>query len=231
MKMFVQLGLLVAVGLVVLVVVRVTRSARTDQTHDQRSVGSADAAERCRPRMPEVDRLAPERLESVFHLAFTQPSSSGVVIVTSGRLQAEMALPQNASLPSDLAESGKKLASDLFGAARNLHVLVISYAPTDALTADESVMRLAECIPFLGILLALGSAGHRIVVFEGHPSALPIAARDADVLLVDDGMAPFLQSDWQAVARKAMKPEARILVHRRSDYQLTELVQAAPSAR
>src|ERR1041384_429272 len=73
-----------------------------------------------------------------------------------------------------------------------------------------------------------GRGGARIVIVEGHPSALPIALKDADVLLVDDGMAPFLPSDWQAVARKAIKPGARILVHRRSDYQLTELVQAVP---
>lgn len=228
MKILVLLGVLVAVGLVVLVVACAARPARTERARDRRSAGSPVATERCRPRMPEVDRLAPERLESVFQLAFTKPSSSGLVIVTPGRLLME--LPTKPLAP-DLADSAKKLASDLFGAARDLHVLVISYTALDALMADESY---TECIPFLGMLLAFGSVGHRIVVFEGHPSALPIALRDADVLLVDDGMAPFLQSDWQAVAWKAMKPRARIFVHRRSDYKLTELVEApsntAPSA-
>jgi hypothetical protein len=56
-------------------------------------------------------------------------------------------------------------------------------------------------------------------VFEGHPSALAAGCREADVLIVDGAMVPYLQADWTAVASSAMKrPE--IYVHDRATYSL-----------
>jgi hypothetical protein len=66
-------------------------------------------------------------------------------------------------------------------------------------------------IPFLGYLLGMASTGHSVIVFEGHSSALALACRDADLLIVDDAMLAHLQKDWVAGACGAMgKP--RILV-------------------
>jgi hypothetical protein len=96
------------------------------------------------------------------------------------------------------------------------------------------------------MLLALGSAGHRVVVFEGHDLALRAALKPyrfsgpgrakgqmkaASVLIVDDGMIPFLPSDWLATVAGAIEPGGRVLVHRRADYQLVELRMPEVSPR
>jgi hypothetical protein len=80
--------------------------------------------------------------------------------------------------------------------------------PKDQAITAELVKLL---IPFLGYLLGLASAGHRVVVFEGHSSALVVACRDADLLIVDDIMLAHLQQDWVSVTSGAMR-KPRILV-------------------
>jgi hypothetical protein len=168
------------------------------------------------PRKLEVVTQTASEIAAVFQQAFLKTSRSGVVIVTPERnLVAFMG-----GVPDHLPEANQ-LSTELFGAARDLKIIVISFTESDALRADTTYLK---CIPFLGILIALGSVGHRVVVFEGHPSALQIAVTDANVLLVDDGMVPFLQPDWLSAARNALKPGGRVLVHRRSDYKLTEAV-------
>ena len=73
---------------------------------------------------------------------------------------------------------------------------------------------------FLGMLLGFAYVGHAVWVFEGHPSALTEGCRDADVLLVDGGMLPFLAPDWHAVASHARRrPE--IYVHDRETFSLS----------
>ena len=42
-----------------------------------------------------------------------------------------------------------------------------------------------------------------------------MGCRGADVLIVDGGMIPFLQSDWIAVARSVMQGERAIFVFHR----------------
>jgi hypothetical protein len=75
------------------------------------------------------------------------------------------------------------------------------------ITAEE----VSLLIPFLGHLLGMAYTGHSVVVFEGHSSALALACRDADLLIVDEAMLPRLQPDWVSVASHAMR-KPRILV-------------------
>jgi hypothetical protein len=82
-------------------------------------------------------------------------------------------------------------------------------------------------IPFLGFLIGWSQAGHRVWVFEGHPSALAAGLRDSEFLLLDSGMLPFLQPDWMAVARRTMKPGGKVFLHEREKYRLVRLTTTA----
>jgi hypothetical protein len=79
---------------------------------------------------------------------------------------------------------------------------------------------ISKAIPFFGMLLGFAYIGHAVWVFEGHSSALGHGCRNADVLLVDGAMVPFLQLDWQTVASRVMRrPE--IYVHDRQTFRLS----------
>ncbi len=60
-------------------------------------------------------------------------------------------------------------------------------------------------IPFFGLLRKLGYLGHAVWIFEGHVSAMAAGCQDADVLIVDDGMMPYLPGNWRSVATRAMR--------------------------
>ena len=101
------------------------------------------------------------------------------------------------------------------------NIAVISYTELTAVKANIS-----KAIPFIGMLLGFAYIGHAVWVFEGHASALAPGCREADVLLVDGGMLPYLQPDWQAVASSVMrKPE--IYVHDRRTFRLSRPARVA----
>jgi hypothetical protein len=66
--------------------------------------------------------------------------------------------------------------------------------------------------------------GHSIVVFEGHESGFEAALKDADILVIDSGMLPFLQHDWFDVARRAFQRKGRIRVFERKTMRLLPVV-------
>jgi len=90
--------------------------------------------ERVQPRMPEVNPLTREELEQVFRRAFSEPSPCGLVIVTPERLLMQLPSQRTRKLPLPPEE----LSSQLFGDAKRLHIVVISYTDTAALRADPS---------------------------------------------------------------------------------------------
>ena len=176
-------------------------------------------------RMPEVDE--PNDIGAVFDTArraargegVQPPVSPGrhVIIVTPGRILkyqpcpplGSMAAPKVASIEQMIPSSPK----------RNIAAI--------AFTDLEAIMKSADkAIPFLGILLGFAYIGHAVWVFEGHPSALAAGCREADALIVDGAMVPYLQSDWAAVAAKTMRhPE--IYVHDRATYSLQKVSPTA----
>ena len=96
-------------------------------------------------------------------------------------------------------------------------IAAIAYTELSALQKDIS-----QAIPFFGILLGFAYIGHSVWVFEGHKSALAAGCRDADVLIVDGAMIPYLQTDWAVVAASVMKrPE--IYTHDRATYSLRKV--------
>ena len=124
-------------------------------------------------------------------------------------------------MPDDQVAAIRKMISP----DRQRYVVAIAYTELTAMKTN-----IAKAIPFLGILLGFAYIGHAVWLFEGHASALEHGCRDADVLLVDGGMVPYLSSDWQAAAARVMrKPE--IYVHDRQTYRLTRPLPAAASRR
>ena len=96
--------------------------------------------------------------------------------------------------------------------------------------APEIVLQeAAKAIPFLGFLIALGYAGHRVWMFEGHPSALAAGLEHAAILLLDSGMLPLLQTDWMSVAQRMMAPPRRVLIQSRERQALLPVAPASTS--
>jgi hypothetical protein len=167
--------------------------------------------------MPDVDR--PADVAEVFakaRQAVADPVQRRVAIVTPGRMIMFVPAPDKAP------EGEGSLAGikDLLKSTSPLAITAISYTKLEALMADETH---TKCIPFLGHLLAMAFLGHHVIVFEGHHSAFEAGVAGADVVLVDSGMAPFLQDDWAPAVFRLMKAGGRLLVHDRARYALAEL--------
>lgn len=166
--------------------------------------------------MPDVD--VRENLEAVFRRAWEESAGNSkfdrqVTIVTPGRMLMGIPAPFPDSMPEFMVAS----TNSFLPGDRPLRISAVSYTKLEALMADKERLR---CIPFLGHLMGFAYVGHRVVAFEGHPTAFATGVRGSDVLFVDSGMLPFLQKDWEAVAFEVMNAGARIFVHRREDHSL-----------
>lgn len=155
------------------------------------------------PCMPEVE--TPPNLAVTFDSARKAASEDlmpargknrHVVIVTPGRMLMLQPCPAPGKLNHTAVESVEKIMSS----KTRRNVAVIAYTEQTALQTD-----LAKTIPFFGLLVGLSYIGHSVWVFEGHPSALTAGCREADLLLADGEMVPFLQSGWIEVAAAAMR--------------------------
>ncbi|HEX8734748.1 MAG TPA: hypothetical protein VF721_05445 [Pyrinomonadaceae bacterium] len=170
--------------------------------------------------MPEVDVRTD--IEEIFDKARETAAGEGelvpdmperyVLIVTPGR----MFMFQPCAPPGSMPEQEVISMRGMFSPEASRNVAVIAY--NDPLQLIESL----HTIPFLGMLLGLAYIGHAVWVFEGHSSALAAGCRDADVLIVDGGMVPYLQPDWVSVAAGVM-PKPQIYVHDRATYSLNRV--------
>ena len=123
-----------------------------------------------------------------------------------------LALPQRSPAMDAELQKVPDIPSD-----RPLNIAVIAntvIGPT-AQGIPPEIQEVATVIPFFGALIAFGYAGHRVWIFEGHSSALAAGLRNAEILLLDSGMLPMLQSDWMSVAQSRMDPPRRVLIYRR----------------
>lgn len=181
----------------------------------QKSNGPASLFE---PRMPEVDVL-PD-IENRF--AEVRKAANGeitplngadgrhVIIVTPGRMMMFKTCPP----PGRMGPEAVASIEQMMPSTTKRNVVAIAYNGIEAITTDAG-----KVIPFLGYLMGFAYIGHAVWVFEGHPSALAAGCREADVLLVDGGMAPYLQEDWLEVVTGVMRhPE--VVIHDRETYSL-----------
>lgn len=158
------------------------------------------------PRMPEVD-IRPD-IESIFTKARKAADESRedmdglyhrqVIIVTPGRLLISKICP----LPSEIPADELSRLSALITPHYPKNISVISYTFLEALKKD-----ILQTIPFFGYLLGFAAIGHSVWVFEGHYSAIQAGCRDADILLIDGGIMPYLEDniEWRASALDVMR--------------------------
>ena len=178
------------------------------------------------PRMPEVD--FPPGLEASFdraRKAAAEDSMPGkginrcVAMVTPGRMVMLHPCAARGTLNPKAVEAVEKIISS----KTKRQVAVIAYTELKAPRAD-----LMKTIPFFGLLTGLAYIGHVVWVFEGHSSALAAGCREADLLIVDGQMVPFLVSDWIATASKVMR-RPLIFAHDRATFSLRRLYPAPGS--
>lgn len=171
--------------------------------------------------MPEVDER-PD-IEEIFDQARraaageTAPSEerSGrhVVLVTPGR----MIMLQPCPAPGSMSGSQVAPIERMISPQVKRNVAVIAYTELEAVMTDIS-----RTIPFLGLLAGFAYVGHCVWIFEGHASALAAGCRQADVLIVDGGMVPYLAEDWTVVVSNVMR-KAEIYVHERRTFSLRRI--------
>jgi len=180
-----------------------------------------------KPRMPEVD--FPPKLEEIFDKARkaaaadttpTKDKNRHVVVVTPGRMVMLHPCPAPGTMNPQAVESVEKLMP-----SKTRHnVAVIAYTELKALRAD-----VLKTIPFYGLLTGMAYIGHAVWVFEGHSSALAAGCREADLLIADCEMVPFLAGDWMTTATTVMRRKL-IFAHDRATFSLRRLYpNAAPA--
>ena len=84
-------------------------------------------------------------------------------------------------------------------------------------TRARSFFQILELMPNLSYLVGAASLGNTVVSFEGRPGDLAAGCADCDVLILDDGMIPFLQPDWAAVALDLLRQPRIILFGRNGE--------------
>jgi hypothetical protein len=175
------------------------------------------------PQMPDVD-LRP-KVDDVFvearRAASRENGAGGLVIVKPDR--GLIVLPPMPPSPAIAKLAGQ--LPNMIPADRRYSIAAITNTSFTMLQAGAAISLedANRAIPFVGFLRGWSQIGHQVWVFEGHPSALAEGLTDSDFLLLDSGMLPFLQSDWMAVARRAMKPGGKVFLHQRENYRLFPL--------
>jgi Flp pilus assembly protein TadD len=119
-------------------------------------------------------------------------------------------------IPLSCPRAGSMSPQDVAGIERVVPAdppkLVTVIAFTELQTIGTEVATMQRAIPFIGYVLGFGYAGHNVIIFEGHVSAFRVGCKNADVLIVDDGMIPHLHERWVQDAYAVMRPGARIIV-------------------
>jgi hypothetical protein len=167
------------------------------------------------PRMPEVEPV--RDIEKVFadaRRAAAEKKPRQVVIVTPERKIATLPVPEEAP------PGGVKAVESIVPSSVKRKIAVIGYTGfIREPVATSSLFDANKAIPFFGFLMGFVHIGHSVWVFEGHPTALAAGCRDADLLLVDSDMVPFLPKGWEDEAIKVMH-SPNILVHDRATFRL-----------
>ena len=193
---------------------------RYGQSHPRiEGMSRATRADPFEPHMPDVD-LRPA-IDEIFALARKKASGEdgprGVVIVRPDR--GLLMLPPPPESP-ELAANAEGLRGMIPPEVKRGIAVIANTGYTMAKqAAPPSLPDSGRAIPFLGMLIGFSYIGHAVWLFEGHASAIAAGCRDADVLLVDSAMLPFLADGWEKTAAEVMR-NANIVVHDRKTFRL-----------
>lgn len=168
------------------------------------------------PHMPEVD-VRP-KLGGIFDRARAAAGETSidkegrehnqVIIVTPGRLL----IGKDCPLAEDLPVEQLAILGELVAPNPKVNIAAIAYTYLEALKTD-----VRRAIPFIDFLLGFGALGHRVLVFEGHSSALTAGCRDTDLLLVDEAIAAIMDADnpeWRTQAKVVMRGDTIKIIAR-----------------
>lgn len=183
------------------------------------------AADPFAPRMPDVNLRPPT--EDVFASARNSASgaagTNGVAVVRPDR--GVLKFPTLTSIPKIT-----KITAVPALAPGSPSRAIAAIASTEFTmlhnTSPPNIEEAVRAIPFLHLLMAWAFTGHRVWVFEGHPSALSAGLAESEFLILDSGMLPFLQTDWMTVAQHAMKPEGKVFLYDRKKTVVLPLAQS-----
>ncbi|MCP3960580.1 MAG: hypothetical protein GY719_22280 [bacterium] len=136
------------------------------------------------------------------------PDRRQIVLVTPARVTMLQSCPAAGTLSAEATAA----AEEIVPAAEARNVAVIAFNDLDAEGGDA-----ARAIPFFELLRRLGSLGHAVWIFEGHVSAMTAGCQEADTLIVDDGMMPYLPGNWRSVATRVMRGSDIFVYERKND--------------
>ncbi len=166
--------------------------------------------------MPDIERRVDieEAFEEVRRTAQGEKRRSSLVILRPDRRYLVMpAMSETPALKHAVLGLQRLVPSTI---KRNIAVIAYTIFPANG---EPTINDVNRSIPFVGMLMGLTYIGHAVWVFEGHCSALEAGCREADVLIVDSAMLPFLSEGWQQCAAQTMR-NSNILVHDRATFQL-----------
>ena len=151
------------------------------------------------PHMPRVDSV--DNADEVFAKARAMACASDengrspIVVTPSHRIL----MPLASIRPGSKSRESVQQIESLIPPNPPQKITVIALNSVETIMGDLW----KQSIPFAGYLLGFAYVGHSVVITEGHSSILPAALKDVDILIVDGGMAPFLQADWPQVVQRA----------------------------
>ncbi len=183
---------------------------RFGQTHPRATVPAPVQTDRYAPFMPDVDerRNAREIFADARGCVSRAPEGRGVALVGPDRAVMVLPVPSRSAAMDAKLPKIPDITSD---GPRNIAVISNTGLLLTVHGKPPEVQEVARVIPFLGLLIALSYAGHRVWIFEGHASALSAGLEHAEILLLDSGMLPLLQNDWMSVAQTTMASPRRVL--------------------
>ena len=160
------------------------------------------------PRMPDARPVQEGVVDYARDVAFDPVNRRLVMITPDRRIKTSPILPSKHELPIQFVVELESIAPS----AGQWLIVAIGLTDPDALALD-----MYRCVPFMGMLQGLSQIGHAVVLFEGHEEALGDVCKDANLLIVDDAMIPFLAEDWMARVLGSMRNPYIIRIKREED--------------
>lgn len=155
--------------------------------------------------MPAVKPLADGLVQQARDLAFDPVNRRLVMITPDRRIKTSAPLPGRETLPRPFQLHLESIAPS------TEQWLIVAIGMTDFPAMKSDPYR---CIPFLGTLEGFVQIGHAVILFEGHTSAFSSICENADLLLIDHEMIPYLQPDWIGVLSSVMRNDYIIRIRR-----------------
>ena len=155
--------------------------------------------------MPAVAPLQEGVVQYARDLAF-DPINRRLVLITPDRaIKTSANLAPKDTLPHEFIAHLESIAPS----TEQWLIVAIGMTNYGALKEDPY-----QAVPFIGTLEGFVQLGHAVILFEGHASALGAVCENADLLLIDEKMIPYMSKDWLQITLNVMRNEYIIRINR-----------------